>query len=572
MSTDSSIRSILALDIGATLTHAALLEPVEGAHRMVACVNTPTTLRPQTDLVASLHRSVERIQEIVGRRLFDEDGTPSKPRQGQKGIDALIVTLSAAAPLECALIGLTEDLSLKSARAACQSGHTIVRREIILAQERHARHRELAALRQDPSEVIIIAGGVDGGPVHQVIDAAELLATLFADLEPQLRPTVLFAGNQEARRPIAAALGPDFGFGVVDNVQPTPDLSSPQELQRELAHLYERRKFPELAGYDTLSEWTSIPLMASQTGLRAILQFLSRQGLYGSRVLGLDVGGRQTTAALANGRLVASQSIQVGMSQGLEDLLHAVDIEYIQRWLPTEDLTRRAAAQLGNQALRPQSLPTEPDDLVLIQAAMREAVRLTLTGLTLNLHEHPRETWAVDAIAARGGSLLHARPDAQATLALLDAVQPVGTTRLLLDWASVWPQLGALAQIEPLAALQVLDRDALLDLGTIVSLPGQGDTDQTAAHLSLLRNVGGVQVANIDWGHLLRLDLDHGETAILEINPVTGTWQGSKETRSVKVQGGRLGLILDARGRPLALPEDAEMRRGKMQTWTKELS
>ena len=572
MSIDTPIQSILALDIGATLTHAALLEPVEGVHRLIASTSTATTLHPKVDLVQSLHRSVDRLQEIVQRPLLDEQDVPSMPRQGQQGIDALVITLSVAAPLECALIGLTEDLSLRSARAACLSSHTIIHSETVLAQERHARHRDLAALRQDPPEVIIIVGGVDGGPVHQVIDAAGLLATLFADVDPQLRPTVIYAGNQEARRPIAAALGPDFRYEVVDNVQPTPDLSSPQELQRELAQLYERYKFPELAGYDTLSEWASIPPMPSQTALRTILQFLSRRGPYGPRVLGVDVGGRQTTTALIDGRLVSSQSTQVGMSQGLENLLAAVDTDSILRWLPTRDLAQRAAAQLANQALRPQSLPTEPDDVILILAAMREALRLTLTGLALTMDDQPREAWPLDAIAARGGAFLQSRPDAQATLALLDAVQPIGSTHMLLDWASIWPQLGALAQIEPLATLQILDHDALLDLGTVVGLPGQGEADKTAASLRLVRNVGGAQVAEIAWGHLLRLDMDHGETAILEIEPMSGAWHDSKATRSVKVRGGRLGLILDARGRPLVLSDDAYRRRGEIQAWINELS
>ena len=53
------------------------------------------------------------------------------------------------------------------------------------------------------------------------------------------------------------------------------------------------------------------------------------------------------------------------------------------------------------------------------------------------------------------------------------------------------------------------------------------------------------------------------ETAEVEVVPVRGVDLGGGPGRSVTrtVKGGTVGIILDARGRPLTLPEEDEARR-----------
>jgi len=38
-----------------------------------------------------------------------------------------------------------------------------------------------------------------------------------------------------------------------------------------------------------------------------------------------------------------------------------------------------------------------------------------------------------------------------------------------------------------------------------------------------------------------------------------------------KVRGGSLGIVVDTRGRPLSLPQDAQQRRAKLQEWLRNL-
>ncbi len=47
--------------------------------------------------------------------------------------------------------------------------------------------------------------------------------------------------------------------------------------------------------------------------------------------------------------------------------------------------------------------------------------------------------------------------------------------------------------------------------------------------------------------------------------------RGSGKRRKVVVEGGVVGIILDARGRPLTLPDDNNARKQKLIEWFKAL-
>ena len=70
------------------------------------------------------------------------------------------------------------------------------------------------------------------------------------------------------------------------------------------------------------------------------------------------------------------------------------------------------------------------------------------------------------------------------------------------------------------------------------------------------------------------LPLGLGEEAEVHVSPTrkfnVGEGYGKSVTR--KVKGGVVGLILDARCRPIQLPEDPLARVAKLQEWNKALN
>ncbi len=60
-----------------------------------------------------------------------------------------------------------------------------------------------------------------------------------------------------------------------------------------------------------------------------------------------------------------------------------------------------------------------------------------------------------------------------------------------------------------------------------------------------------------------------GETQEATITPAKGfdVGAGKGKSRTVVVKGGVVGLVLDTRGRPIAIPTDQTARVAKLQEW-----
>jgi hypothetical protein len=222
------------------------------------------------------------------------------------------------------------------------------------------------------------------------------------------------------------------------------------------------------------------------------------------------------------------------------------------------------------------TVPETAEDLLLEQAAAREAISLTrdrARGRWLGSHEG--QVPHVDLIVGRGAVLSGAPLRGQAALILLDAMQPRGVCALALDQASLLPQLGALASLYQVAAAQAVARDGLLRLGTVIALEGTGKEGTVALKLKIEYDDGQSLSVEVPYGALEVVPLATGRRAVVELRPGSqfdvGLGKRGKGA-TTELDGGVLGIIIDARGRPLSLPADDEKRRAKIRDWMSELS
>jgi hypothetical protein len=161
--------------------------------------------------------------------------------------------------------------------------------------------------------------------------------------------------------------------------------------------------------------------------------------------------------------------------------------------------------------------------------------------------------------------LSHAPRMHQTAMMLIDAFEPEGFTTLAKDSIFMMPHLGVLSSVHERAAMEVFERDCLIVLGTCVAAKGEGKVGKPCFSY---RISGGVTASGqMNWGDVLLVELGIGETAEVEVDPVRGVDFGNGPGKSAKrtVKGGTVGIILDARGRPLALPEDPTERRAAVR-------
>lgn len=76
------------------------------------------------------------------------------------------------------------------------------------------------------------------------------------------------------------------------------------------------------------------------------------------------------------------------------------------------------------------------------------------------------------------------------------------------------------------------------------------------------------------YGTIKVIPLRVGETVNVKINPTKNfdVGRGQGHVLETNVEGGEVGIIIDARGRPLHLPENTVERRNKLMEWFRALN
>jgi len=571
--------SIVAVDIGADWTHAVLIDVVEGEYRYITSAEAPSTWEPpESDVTVGVRDAIAELGVVAGRQLLDDGKELIRPEQRNgSGVDTCVVTSSAAPPLRVLIAGLTRDLSVQTARRCAEFMCSTVS-DVIVWDERDGGWDtdHLQRLYDDPPDVVLVVGGVDTGPVAPLVEMARVLAATFGSLDEDRKPVLLFAANQDARRPVASVIGGRLDLRVVDNVRPTLDTESISEARLELEKIYQKAKIEGLPGFEHLRGWCQAPAEPTSVSVEAMVRFLNQQYGFQRGVLALDVGSHSTHVALASGDgLLSFLHRGVGCGRGLRQVMDSSGLYGLLKWVPVAMRPGEARVRLANMEMRPATISQTVQDLMLVQAVAREAAITTLAQA--RAHWPPATSSPegdlmplLDLIVVRGGVFSYAPHPGQVALMVMDAIQPVGVSRLVLDWASMLPQLGALARILPLATAQVVQRDALMELGTVIAPTGRVREGQTAVKVRLQRDDSTEVELKVPFGTLRRVPLRADQTAILELRPHrkldVGMGKAGVGVRT-KLRGGILGVVIDARGRPLELPSEGRGRLLRLQQW-----
>jgi len=573
--------SILAVDIGTDWTHIVLIDRVEGEYRYVASTAAPSTWeQPVSDVTSGVRYATRDIEAITGRTLVDDrEGLISPERRDGSGVDELVITSSAAPPVRVLIAGLTRDLSVETAVRCAEFICSTVTDMIVWDEGGQGWDTDhLRKLHRDPPDVVLIVGGVDTGPVTPLVEMVRVLGATFGSLPEDQKPVLLFAANQDARRPAAGTISGRLDFRVVDNVRPAVDVETISEARLELEKIYRKAKIERLPGIDSLRAWCDIPILPTPVSLESMLRLLWQQNDLERGILGLDVGSYSTHALVAtDAGLLSHLNRGVGCGRGLRQVMDSTGLYSLLRWVPKVMRPGEARARLTNMEMRPASISQTMEDLMLAQAVAREAAWQTLS--------RARARWGVteplfgtgsmpplDLIVVRGGVFASAPHLGQVALTVMDGVQPVGVSRIVLDWASMLPQLGALAHQTPMATAQVAQRDALVELGTLVAPLGRIRDGQVAVRAYLHRDDGPSLEVRVPFGSIRRMPLRADQTATLELRPHRRLDIGLGKAgvgAKMKVRGGALGVVIDGRGRPLELPADNRERLLRLQQWVR---
>ncbi len=562
--------SVLAIDIGSLNTRALLFDVVDGQYHFISSATGPTTAgAPYRDVSEGVNIALTRLQEITGRTLVNNDALLILPTQADgSGIDRLALTSSAGADLNILIMGLLSDVSLQSAQRL--SGTTYGRViETIGLNDRRRPDAQVDAILQAQPDIVLIAGGTEKGATRSVNKLVDLVHMACKDLPKESRPKVLYCGNSAIAKRVKEGLERETVIVVAPNIRPSIDQEDLAPAELLLAKVSAKLRTLQLGGLEGLAKLSSAPFLPSAYALGRMMRFSSGLSDLSKTTLGLDLGASATTLAVASSETVHLNVFRsLGMGGSLLSALQQIRLEDIARWVPFDISEADIRDYLYQKSLFPAMIPMTPETLAIEQAMARQILRFATQRM---LERWPETELSFERIFISGATLTQAPTAAQSLMLMLDGLQPVGVNVVMLDPYGLSQALGAIAGANTLLPAQIVKSGAYSNLGTVICPVSDAKTGTVILKLKVTYEDGTDTRLDVKQGSLVPLPVRNGQVVHLEVETLHGTVLDPclPRLKRFKIIGGLCGAVVDARGRPIVLPDDAVRRRELLLRWAR---
>ena len=450
----------LLIDFGSTFTKLTAVDSVSGDILGTASHFTTVT----EDIRIGYRAALSELREKIGEAAFDR-------------IDACS---SAAGGLKMAAIGLVEEMTSEAAKRVCLGAGA----KVDLVFSHHLTKRDAEAIREGKIDIILLAGGTDGGNTETVLYNARFLG------ETGIRVPVIFAGNRSARDEVAdlfAAYGME-GY-LCDNVMPKINQLNVGDARNRIRDIFLKKIIAAKGIKMVEDEIDEIVQPTPEAVLRAceLLSkgYLAESGL--GDLAAVDLGGATTDlysicestkrADVIVGGLeepFAKRTVEgdLGLRWSASGALKGLSKEDLERIRREKgfDLEEEVKKRHADVTMIPSSdKEKEIDDLIAqicVNRAMgRHCGRMEeiFTPLGMMHHQTGKDLRDVGSVVGIGGPILHAK-DPKAILLQTTNLAHDPTElrpehpRFLLDRDYILSAMGLLARHDPELALRILKK------------------------------------------------------------------------------------------------------------------
>jgi len=450
---------VLLVDFGSTYTKLVAVDLDEG--RIVGQTANLTTA--ETDITHGLMKGLEQLEQ---------GGIPLSAFQHR------LACSSARGGLRMIAIGLVPKLTVEAARrAALGAGARILR-----SYAHKLSLTELEEIVAQEADMILLAGGTDGGDHQVIVHNARLLAST------TLSAPIIVAGNKEAIPLIQEAFGNREGVHYTENVLPHLGQLNVQPARACIRRVF-MEKIVEAKGFRKAEQFVQRVLMPTPLAVLRAARLLA-EGTNQERGLGelmvIDVGGATTDVhsvargAPARERVVmrglpepyAKRTVEgdLGLRVSAVSLLGAVGEKRLAEFigLPNLDLpaiVQRLATHVG-------TVPTTARDVAIDLGMTKAAVRLSVERHVGILREHylpegfcyiqqGKDLTRLPTLIGTGGPFRYLKESHQALAeALYRPEDPLllrpRNPRLYVDRRYILWAMGLLAELNPTLALKLM--------------------------------------------------------------------------------------------------------------------
>ncbi|MDA8228243.1 MAG: methylaspartate mutase accessory protein GlmL [Desulfitobacterium hafniense] len=457
------MQAALLIDFGSTYTKVTVVDLEK--EEIVGTAKAGTTV--ETNIMDGLNNALNQIPE---------------PSGGWNFVRKLACS-SAAGGLKLIASGLVKELTAEAARrAALGAGAKIMD---VFSYELSAQ--DLERITRSKPDIILLAGGTDGGNKEILLKNAEHLAALPISLP------VVVAGNKVAAPQAAEILRQKHSPVVVaDNVMPELNVLSVDSARLAIRDVF-LNNIIQAKGLDKAEEFIERVLMPTPAAVLSAAELLA-DGYDDERGLGelliIDVGGATTDVhSIAKGdptkpgvmlkglpEPYAKRTVEgdLGMRYSAEALVEAAGrrLKDYLGW-SAEEVHTQVEHCLKEPWWVPKTPKEEEFDTALGRLAVEIAVNrhvgiieVVYTPFGASYIQTGKDLTELPVVIGTGGVLLHHNnPEEILKGSLFNSIEPATlkpkNPALYLDKEYILAAMGLLKEVSPLAALRIMKKHVL---------------------------------------------------------------------------------------------------------------
>jgi len=556
-------RRNLSVDIGSQNTRAWLFEQREEGFALVCSAAAETTAASGQDLRSGVTRALEELQEKSGLRLLDRQQALIR---GEEGVGACGLSLSAGKPIRTVLVGVSDSYSLAALRRLVSLFYTDLSLEIDLQDDLNAT-AQLEKIINANADLFVCAGGTNQGAFKPVRAALDNLRIVYQSLPRLIRPQIVYAGNEALTEYAREELDAGEDFHPALNLQARIDAEFLPAGWPAMLGAFRRLRRQQLTGLAELEQEWETEALPSAFAASRIVRLIDRMNPTGKGAMALDVGCNSTIVLAARG----DEFIGAISHPPISGLVGKETSRYCA--LPIDAQT--AAVYMLNKKLHPAFLPATLEDLAIEQAWTRVRLQYALrrTRELFPWFGYDPELGLLDPyepVLLSGESLVRVPSSQQKLLMALDGLRPHGITTFALDNDQLLAALGSLAAKEPLLPLQLIDAGAFSNLGTVICADAPERSAKRVLTLEIDRGEGARETLDARKGEIKRVETTPFKPTRIYLSPgeLTDVGMGLPGLGGwVTVPDSEVGAVIDARGRPLDLPDEMNKRSEAFYNW-----
>ena len=208
----------LAIDFGSTYTKLTAIDMDNEV--ILATAKDITTV--EEDIMIGFNKAYDKLKAAINEKVdFDSVEFVSKT-----------ACSSAAGGLKMVAIGLVPELTAEAAKKAALGAGA----RVIKTYAYELNHRELEEIKATPLDIILLAGGTDGGNKDCIIHNAKMIA------EYKLDVPVVVAGNKAAIDQVEAIFKEaEIDYFVTENVMPVINKLNVEPSREEIRKVFMNR-------------------------------------------------------------------------------------------------------------------------------------------------------------------------------------------------------------------------------------------------------------------------------------------------------------------------------------------